>query len=205
MDLGLGAAEENELDAWLRSVPPSCDRPWIAFGPGSKMPAKRWPLERFFEVGAALIEKRDIWPVVLGGPEEGEMGTELVRRWRRGYNAAGTLSLRGAAAALKRCQLYIGNDTGTMHLAAAIGIPCAAVFAARDQPGKWHPYGQGHRVFRATIECEGCGLAECLDRHNDCLKRVSVQEVVTASIELFHETRRTPPVPTTLTCSTAVS
>jgi asparagine synthase (glutamine-hydrolysing) len=180
MALGLGAAEQSEVRNWLGKLPPDGGRPWIAFGPGSKMPAKRWPLERFAEVGRDLIKKHDVWPVVFGGAEDREMSGQLLQIWGRGHNAAGQLSLRGAAEALNSCLLYIGNDTGTMHLAAAAGVRCVAVFSARDHPGRWHPYGEGHKVLRTQIDCEGCGLVECVERKNECLNRISAEQVLQA-------------------------
>ena len=142
------------------------------------MPAKRWDAERFAQAGSALIARHGVWPVVFGGPEDRDTGDALLRHWGRGYNAAGRLGLRASAAALKRCGLYLGNDTGTMHLAAAVGVTCAAIFSARDYPGRWYPAGRGHQVFRAQIECEGCRLTECVDRRNECLNRITVDEVV---------------------------
>jgi asparagine synthase (glutamine-hydrolysing) len=220
MDLGLGAQEEAEVEAWLDgqksevggrrpevrrqkpsdlrplpSVPtgrrplttdqcsPTTDhsssptRPWIGFGPGSKMPAKQWPLDRFMEVGQRLIEKFDVWPVVFGGVEDADPAARLIKAWGRGHNAAGRLSVRAAALALKRCLLYIGNDTGTMHLAAAVNTRCVAIFSAREWPGRWYPYGPGHRVFRSQIPCEGCGLVECVERKNECLRLISAATV----------------------------
>src|SRR5262249_21962501 len=152
---GLGPDEENEVTSWMQGLSSDGGKPWIAFGPGSKMPAKRWPLDRFAAVGKRLIHEFDVWPVVFGGAEDQPDAERLLAEWGRGYNAAGGLSVRGAALALKRCLLYVGNDTGTMHLAAAVGTPCVAVFSARDWPGRWYPYGSGHRVFRSRIECEG--------------------------------------------------
>src|ERR1019366_4308629 len=79
MDLNLGAPEEAEVNAWLdgQQAPPT-GRRWIGFGPGSKMPAKRWPWERFAELGAVLIERFDIWPVVFGGAEDCEDAAPLI-------------------------------------------------------------------------------------------------------------------------------
>jgi ADP-heptose:LPS heptosyltransferase len=65
-----------------------------------------------------------------------------------------------------------------MHLAAAAGTPCVAVFSARDWPGAWYPYGVEQRVFRTAIECEGCYLNECVARQNECLSRISVEQVL---------------------------
>ena len=180
MDLATGTREEIEIQDWLGSLPPDGGRPWIGFGTGTKMPAKQWPLERFLEVGKRLIAQSDVWPVVFGGPEDADDAARLVEAWGRGYNAAGSLSLRAAAAALKRCILYVGNDTGTMHLAASAGTPCVAIFSARDWPGRWNPYGPGHHVLRAHIDCEGCGLTECIEHKNECLRRITVEEVIAA-------------------------
>ena len=131
MELGVGAAEQAEVDRWLAALPPSGGRRWIAIAPGSKMPAKIWPSERFAVVVSRLIEQFDVWPIVVGGTEDRVVGEELLRAWGRGYVAAGELSLRASAAALSRCRLYLGNDTGAMHLAVAVRVPCIAVFSAR--------------------------------------------------------------------------
>ena len=178
MELGIGAAEEQEVERWLNQIPFDGGRAWVAVGPGSKMPAKRWPVERFGEVVGRLIEEFDIWPVVFGGREDRIIGEVLLKKWNCGHNAAGSLGLRGALAALKRCALFLGNDTGTMHMAAAVGVRCVAIFSSREPPGMWFPYGAGHRVFRSQIDCEGCRLLECLHRQNECLNRISTAEVL---------------------------
>jgi ADP-heptose:LPS heptosyltransferase len=141
-----------------------------------------------------LVAEHDVWPVVFGGLSDRAMGDTLVGDWGRGYNAAGALALRPAAAALKRCQLYLGNDTGTMHLAAAVGVPCAAIFSARDFPGRWYPNGEGHRVFRSPIDCEGCGLLECIERRSECLRRITSDVVLAGCVEILSE-RSCPVVP----------
>src|SRR5439155_1966739 len=180
MDLNLGTAEQSEIEHWLSELGSDAGRSWVGFGPGSKMPAKRWPIDRFAEVGANLIERFNIWPVVFGGAEDNAEGARLLKSWGCGYNAAGRLSVRASAAGLKRCLFYVGNDTGTMHLLAAVGTKCVAIFSARDWPGRWHPYGPGHRVLRSSIECEGCGLVECIERRNECLQRITVSQVLQA-------------------------
>ena len=186
-DLGLGREDEAPVSRWLAGLPPDGGRVWVAVGPGSKMPAKRWPLDRFRKVIGDLIEEFDIWPVVFGGPEDRVIGEWLLDRWRRGYNAAGSLGLRPSLAAIKRCEMFFGNDTGTMHMAAAVSVPCVAIFSSRERPGLWFPQGEGHRVFRSQIECEGCGLVECIERQNECLKRIAVTEVLEACGEILRD------------------
>ena len=188
MDLGLSEADEAVMRGWLSPLPSDKGRAWIAVGPGSKMPAKRWPLERFLHVIGELISEFDIWPVIFGGEEDRVIGAWLLDRWGSGYNAAGALGIRSSLAAMKHCELFIGNDTGTMHMAAAVGLPCVATFSSRERPGLWYPPGEGHRVFRSAIDCEGCGLVECIELGNECLKRISVEGVLSACRELLAET-----------------
>jgi heptosyltransferase-2/heptosyltransferase-3 len=79
-----------------------------------------------------------------------------------------------------------------MHLAAAVNVPCVAIFSSRDRPGLWSPQGEGHQVFRSQIDCEGCGLVECVVRQNECLTRISATEVLDACREILAK-RPAPP------------
>jgi heptosyltransferase-3 len=189
LDLGLGEEEQSAVNRWLDPLLEDGGRRWIGVGPTSKMPAKRWPLERFEEVVRRLVEQFDIWPVVFGAAEEKMIGDQLVEKWGRGYNAAGALGVRAAASALQRCDLFVGNDSGTMHLAACAQTPCVGIFSSRDWPGAWYPYNVKSRVFRSDIECEGCYLVECIERQNECLKRISVEEVLSACRELLERAK----------------
>lgn len=159
----------------------------LAFGPGSKMAAKRWPAERFEELG---LRVREAFPaaqfVVLGGKEDIAVGNRLCAAWGAGsHNLAGKLSIHGSAATLERCAAYVGNDTGTMHLAAMTGIPCVAIFSARDFPGRWDPYGSGHIVLRHEVACAGCLLEVCEQYDNKCLKEIGVDDVFQATREIL--------------------
>jgi heptosyltransferase-3 len=167
---------------WHEQIPLNGAGSVIGFGPGSKWPSKVWPEERFAEVGRQLIEVRNVFPIVFGGPEDYELGERLLRTWGRGANAAGKLSVRQAAVALCRCAVYVGNDTGTMHLAAAVATPCIAVMSALDWPGHWNPYGAGHTVLRRSVPCEGCLLRVCDREGMRCLKEIAVEEVVDACL-----------------------
>jgi ADP-heptose:LPS heptosyltransferase len=156
--------------------------PLLAVGPGSKMPAKIWPAARFAELG---IRIKKVFPrlqlIVLGGKESVAVGRELCAAWgANAYSFAGQLSLYGSAAILEHCIAYVGNDTGTMHLAAMMGTPCVAIFSARDSPGRWDPHGKGHLVLRHEVECAGCLLDVCAEFDNQCLKLVPVDEVLAA-------------------------
>lgn len=185
IDLDLTEAEQKQADEWLHDKLPIGVSPFVGFGPGSKWPSKVWPEERFLEVGLRLIQERDIFPVVFGGPEDRLLGDRLIRTWGRGANAAGELNVRQAGGALARCGFYVGNDTGTMHLAAAVRTPCVAIMSAIDWPGRWNPYGQGHIVLRRQVPCEGCLLEVCVAEGMRCLKEIEVNEVLSACRQLL--------------------
>lgn len=159
--------------------------PLIGFGPGSKWPSKLWPEERFSELGHMIISQLGAYPVIFGGPEEFPIGERLLSKWGRGVNLAGHLGVRQAAAALGDCRLYVGNDTGTMHLAAAVGTPCVGIFAAHDWPGRWYPYRTKHIVLRHSVPCEGCLLNVCVDEGMRCMKLVTVNDVFAACQQLW--------------------
>lgn len=179
IDLALTGEEQNAAELWLHEHVPAKDN-LVGFGPGSKWPSKIWPEERFAELGRRLIAQCGIYPIVFGGANDREVAERLIGSWGRGANAAGTLPVRPAATALARCRLYVGNDTGTMHLAAAVGTPCVVTMSALDWPGHWNPYGWGHTVLRRSVPCEGCLLKVCEREAMRCLKEISVDEVLSA-------------------------
>ncbi|MEO6052092.1 MAG: glycosyltransferase family 9 protein [Pyrinomonadaceae bacterium] len=152
------------------------DRKLIAVAPGSKWDSKIWSESRYVEVMARLIREFGCYPIIFGGSEDREKGERLIAGWKTGLNAAGILNIRESAALLRDCQVYLGNDTGTMHLAAAVGTPCVAIFAAVDWKGRWLPFGDNNHIFRKTVECEGCHTADCFNKHK-CLHLIEIDEV----------------------------
>ncbi|MEP7300055.1 MAG: glycosyltransferase family 9 protein [Caldimonas sp.] len=192
-DCAVGPAEIETLRSWL-DAQSGADRgrPWLALAPGSNMAAKLWPIDRYVQVASALVEEFDLWPVAFGGPEDREAGTILCQRIGRGYVAAGSLPLRVAAAAMKGCVLYLGNDTGTMHLAASEGVPCVVPFSARDFPGKWNPMGPQHAIVRRRPACEGCMLERCVVERMRCLTDIAVAELTTPARAILRQALAEP-------------
>ena len=91
---------------------------------------------------------------------------------------AGSLSVLESAELLRRATLYVGNDTGAMHLAAAVGTPCVAIFAAREPGRSWHPYGTSHVVLRHdAAPCANCYLTDCTTERLRCLTAIDVEAV----------------------------
>jgi ADP-heptose:LPS heptosyltransferase len=156
------------------------DGPLIALGPGSKMPAKRWFLPRFIEVCHRIVAQHERAALlVLGGAEDRELGLaiESALGADRVRNLAGQTDIIESAAALARCAMYVGNDTGTMHLAASMGVPCVAIFTSRDNRDTWSPWGDQHAVLRRDLGCSGCMLERCEREKMRCLELISVDDV----------------------------
>jgi|SRR5215469_3810436 len=183
--LPIGDKERSRIDAlWEEEQLSRTKGPIIGVGSGSKMQAKRWPVERFIKVGKFLINRLPEARIILfGGAEDYQLSSTICSALGpMTENWAGRLTVLETAEALKRCDLYLGNDTGVMHLAAAVGTRCVALFSARDNPGKWEPSGEGHIVLRKYVPCEGCLLVECRENDRACLKDITPEEVFDACL-----------------------
>jgi ADP-heptose:LPS heptosyltransferase len=148
--------------------------------------AKDWGKENWRALLAKMAAESLGRPLLLvGAAEESEASEFAAEGWRQNgggpvVNLCGRLSPRESAAALARAELFVGHDSGPMHLAAAVGTPCVAVFAARNIPQQWFPFGKRHRVVYHRVECAGCGLETCIVERKRCLMSITVDEVMDA-------------------------
>lgn len=151
----------------------------IGMCPWTKQQAKRWPVERYAELGKKLIDNCNANIVIVGGNDEAIIGKEISKEWpeNRWIVIAGKFDVLETAELLKRCAFYVGNDTGAMHVAAAVGTPCIAIFSAKDPPESWHPFGADHIVLRKNVPCRNCYLNECYSKKLVCLTQISLDEV----------------------------
>lgn len=188
MDLRITESERQRARDWWRQKVDSRPGPngWVAICTGAKFTSKIWPWERYAAVVRLLVEKQGLFPVIIGGREDREGGEKLLSKWGTGLCAAGELSVRESAALMEGARFYLGNDTGVMHLAAAVGKPCVGIFSSRDWPGIWEPYGVGHKVLRFEVPCSGCELMVC-DKDLQCLRGIEVQQVYDACVAVLKE------------------
>ena len=175
--------ESDEARLWLEGKCRS-EKMQVAVCPGANQSAKFWPIERFEEIGRRLISL-GMEIIIIGGPAEKEAGDRLVSAWGQGINAAGQFSVIGSAALISKCCLLLGLDTGTTHLAAALGVPCVALYADRDAPGQWEPLGESHLVLRHPMPCGGCGVDLCPVPGHPCMTGIHVDQVWAAVQEIL--------------------
>ena len=151
--------------------------PVVAVCPGGKREINRWPANRFGEVAAHLADEFCVGVVVIGGPKDIPLYEEIRRACPKAASAIG-LSLGETTEVLRRACLLVTNDTGPMHLAAAVGTPVVAIFSARDYPRKWYPFGKQHIILRKDISCAGCFLEKCSTMY--CIRQIEIEEVLTS-------------------------
>jgi lipopolysaccharide heptosyltransferase II len=152
----------------------------IALCPGAEYgPAKRWLPERFAAVAAAISATRPIQWILFGTSTDAGVGEVIATALgEKCVNRIGQTSLNDLIEELRRCRLLLTNDTGTMHLAALLGLPTVSVFGSTE-PQMTSPLGEGHVVLRHHVECSPCFLRECpIDFR--CMTSVSVEEVAAA-------------------------
>lgn len=148
-------------------------------------PAKRWPLERFAETANAISATRpDIEWVLFGAPGEKEMGEKLSAILAgKNVNLVGKTTLTTLIESLRQCRALLTNDTGTMHLAAALGVPTVSIFGSTE-PVLTGPLGGKHLVIRHHVPCSPCFRRECPFGHYDCMTKIPPARVAQAVLSL---------------------
>jgi len=198
----LGIAPDGEaLEAWaddsdaafaeetLRAAGIGPEEMLVGIGPsGGHSVLKQWPVERFAEVGWALREQHGARVLVFGGPGEEALGAALTEvLGPTALSLVGRTTLRQMAALMARCRVYVGNDSGPTHIAAAVGIPVVAVFGSSCRH-RFRPGGRSLLVWR-ELDCGPCrrtGHKEnrchvCIYDAPLCLTDISAEEVAQAA------------------------
>ena len=165
---------------------PGQPHPYIGLIPGAEYgPAKRWPAEHFVEAGKQIIEQHAAHLLLLGGPRDTETAEEIAEVLPPDHitNLTGQTSLGELIDALATCDAILANDSGPMHLAAALGTPVVVPFGSTSPdltgPGLPESDDSPHHLLRTNAPCSPCFLRECpIDSR--CLKNISVERAVDA-------------------------
>ncbi|HEY0264902.1 MAG TPA: glycosyltransferase family 9 protein [Granulicella sp.] len=180
-DLGLTVEEKARAAEALAGL---AGGPLIAASVGTKVQSKDWGRENWRELLRRLAMLYPGYSLMLNGaPEESEASEFAAGGWLEAgggpvVNLCGKLTPRESAAAFAHAEVFVGHDSGPMHLAAAVQTPCVAIFAARNIPRVWFPYGDRHRVVYHDVVCRGCGLETCIVEKKRCLTSITVDEVL---------------------------
>ncbi len=157
----------------------------VGINPGAPWLSKRWPVENFSQVISALSKEPGRKIVITGSAEEGQIADKLKEMSGVNViNACGKTTLKQLAAVMKRFNLYITNDTGSMHIAASVGVPMVAIF----RPGhieRNSPYmpAEKYVILSSNADCAPCQLVECVSLK--CLRFITTKEVLDAAFRLL--------------------
>ena len=149
----------------------------VGLFPGAGWKLREWMPERFAAIGDRLVAQFNANVLIFGGPKE----TELVQTVVDLMDApaipfAGNLQIRQLAASIQQCDLFLTNDTGPMHIAAAVGTPTVSLFGPGNHI-RFQPLGAMHQTIRHDVPCSPCKQFTDKCKDNICMKGIAVDEV----------------------------
>ncbi|MGC8660040.1 MAG: glycosyltransferase family 9 protein, partial [Desulfomonilaceae bacterium] len=174
--LAIGKPAEAEALSFLENAGVGHGQRIVYVNPATRWATKFWSDRAWAELADKLIHELNVVVTFGGAPAELNYLDLIVSHMKqKPLVAAGRLRLMGAAALIKASSLYVGVDSGPMHIAALLGCPIVALFGPTD-PAKVGPYGKGHVVVRKEeLPCLGCRKSNCSDKR--CLNGISAGQV----------------------------
>jgi lipopolysaccharide heptosyltransferase II len=175
--------DRRHVAEMLRAVPQASlvvIHPAGGSNPGMILSAKRWPPQRFAALADRLIKERRAQVFLVGGPDDGAIAATIKDGMRQEpWDLTGQLTLGQLGALLERCDLFIGHDTGAMHLAVAVSTPVVAIFGPSD-PRMYGPCSENSVALWHDVGCNPClshGRWDATCRRFRCIEAVTVEEV----------------------------
>jgi lipopolysaccharide heptosyltransferase II len=168
---------QGERLSWRARTHLPAPGPLVVFAPGAVGPSKRWPGPYYAEV-AAQLSRKGATIAVIGSPAEADLAAEI-RAGNRDIRDLTGADLRNAILALASADLAISNDSGLLHVAAALGTPTIGIFGPTS-PWHWAPLNPLAAVIQAEIEldCRPCHKPECRFGHHRCMREIPAEQVV---------------------------
>jgi ADP-heptose:LPS heptosyltransferase len=167
--------------------------PLVVVHPGCSMPARTYPWEMYAQVIDGLAQEISAHVVITGVEGERRLAEAISHRLHASANphtqlAAGALDFPTFCALIERADVVVTNNTGPMHVAAALRTPVVALFALTNPPEQWGPWRTPHRLLWHEVPCRLCYSRVCPTTH-DCLRQVAPAQVVQATADLLDEVR----------------
>jgi heptosyltransferase-2 len=190
--LHLAESEQRWAVKQLQTVGLGGRRFLVGVNPGASFGgAKRWPAERYANLADRLIDALGADVLIFGSPAERPLAEAVARAMQHTpVLVAGETTLREFMALMAKCHLIITNDSGPMHVAAALSLPLVAIFGSTNERGTG-PLGLRARIIKHPAECSPCGFRECpIDFR--CMNRISVDDVYLAALESVKEWQISP-------------
>jgi len=182
-----GVQDEMSNLLAVRAVDPR--KPLVVVHPGCSMPARTYPWEKYADVADELIEHLGVTVVLTGAEAERELVERVQARMaRQAVAVAGDLSFPAFCGLIETADLTITNNTGPMHISAALKTPVIALFALTNPPEQWGPWNVRHRQLYHDVPCRICYQRSCPYGH-ECLRLITPSMVVDAAAEMLADER----------------
>jgi heptosyltransferase-2 len=179
-----------EVAGWRERLGLTDRRPTVAFAPGAVGPSKRWPAMAYAQVAKNLTDQGvAVW--VLGGPSEQPLAQEIIA-------GAGPLArdltggdLRGAILALAAADAAVSNDSGLLHVAAALGTPAIGIFGPTS-PWHWAPLNPIAAAVQAPtrLDCQPCHKPVCRLQHHRCMRDIAPDQVLASTLQSLRKAQQ---------------
>jgi len=186
-DLYLTEDENRIISELLKKMASPHNRSLVAIHPGARKELKRWSIRGFASVADRLVDKLGVSIILMGGPGDVDLAKQIEKTMKHpAFAVAGKTSLRQTAAILKRCRMFICNDSAPLHIASLTKTPTVAVFGP-SKSLETGPYGNVHTVVEKPFECRyRCDENQCEHHpHNDCLNSVTSDDVFDAAYNIY--------------------
>lgn len=175
--LELKKSVQDEIDKKLIQWGINPEEKLIALNAGGTWPTKRWTVNGFAQL-ADILNRKYGKVIFVGSAGDLSLVEAIVDLMEtKPVIATGKTTLPELAALLARCDLVISNDSGPVHVAAAVGTPTITIFGPSDDL-KYRPLGENHKIVKTTIECRPCGKHQCPLSHHRCMTEIKVDDII---------------------------
>jgi heptosyltransferase III len=183
--LWLMPEEEKSADQLLDQLGVQRSQSIVILQPGARYWFKAWPPERFAELADRLASQYGCQVLIGGTRQEGDLAQQI-RQMAKSLPIvmAGRTTVRQFASIAKRSALFVGNDSGAMHIASAVGTPVVALFGP-SSPREWRPHGGPVEILYKDLDCGRCSNSTCTRGEESCMKLIPVHEVFAAAQRLL--------------------
>ena len=153
------------------------------FSIGTKVDSNDWGEDRWIDLSKNLSNHYPEYSLILlGSSDEFEVSTRIVKAWHgESLNLCGKVSIRVSGAIIKKSSVFIGHNSGPIHLAASVNASIVGIFSGSTRPGEWFPLEAKSTIIYKQLECFGCGLQSCHIMKKECIRSITVDEVIDAT------------------------
>lgn len=176
LELTVSEADDRDAATLLAAAGIDSSRPFVALQAGASSPSRQWPAASFARLALELAEQ-NIQSVLVGSTDEQALAADIVQRSHAcAVSLVGQTQIGALAAVVRRARSLVSNDTGTIHVAAAVGTPSLGIYLGPASAKDTAPFGNGHLVIEADLPCAPCGYRDACAAHV-CHHEVTVDHV----------------------------